>query len=53
MVQYFILIVLSIALSACGKKGPVEPLEPSKYPRTYPKPLSGLKTQKKESSNDT
>jgi hypothetical protein len=38
MVRYCILIVLGICLNACGKKGPVEPLEPSEYPRTYPKP---------------
>lgn len=52
MAQYFILMVLGIALSACGKKGPVESLEPSKYPRTYPKPSSSLNIQKKEPSND-
>ncbi len=58
MVQYFIIIMVSIFLMGCGKKGPVESLEPSEYPRTYPKPpppdshdLKYLK--KKESSDDT
>jgi len=44
MGPYFILIVLGVALSSCGKKGPVESLEPSAYPRTYPKPSSRLNT---------
>jgi predicted small lipoprotein YifL len=57
MVRYFILIVASIFLNACGKKGPVESLEPSDYPRTYPKPSIELtpqkKVEKKEASHDT
>jgi len=56
MVRYFILMMAGIFLAACGKKGPVEPLEPSEYPRTYPKPPldlnPGKKTEKKESSDD-
>lgn len=40
MIPYFVLIFASFLLGACGKKGPVEPLEPSEYPRTYPKPPS-------------
>ncbi|MGV8948599.1 MAG: hypothetical protein ACOH2E_04440 [Candidatus Paracaedibacter sp.] len=47
MVGYFILIGVSLFLSACGKKGPVESLEPSDYPRTYPKPPPDLTPQKK------
>lgn len=39
MNPYFMLIMVCLFLSACGKKGPVEPLEPSDYPRTYPKPV--------------
>ena len=31
-------ILGAILLASCGKKGPVEPLEASNYPRTYPKP---------------
>jgi hypothetical protein len=50
------LIVVGIFLNACGKKGPVEPLEPSEYPRIYPKPSSdldsGKKLKKKEPSDD-
>ena len=38
MFPYSLLIVVCILISACGKKGPVEPLEKSDYPRTYPKP---------------
>lgn len=38
MSQYIILIIVCIVLGGCGKKGPVEPLEPGEYPRTYPKP---------------
>ena len=52
----YILIMASILLSACGKKGPVESLEPSDYPRTYPKPPLDLppqkKVEKKEVSHD-
>lgn len=56
MVRYFILIMVGIFLNACGKKGPLEPLEPSEYPCTYPKPSpdlnSGKKVEKKEPSDD-
>lgn len=38
MFQCFIVIVTCFLVSSCGKKGPVEPLEPGDYPRTYPKP---------------
>jgi predicted small lipoprotein YifL len=41
MNKYFTLMMVLIVgtfLVACGKKGGVEPLEDSKYPRTYPKP---------------
>jgi len=40
MLQRLAFLLLSLLLVACGKKGPVEPLEPSDYPHTYPKPLS-------------
>lgn len=56
MVQYFIIITLSLSLMGCGKKGPVESLEPSEYPRTYPKPPPpdsyDLKYLKKKESYD-
>lgn len=52
MVQYFILIVVGIFLIGCGKKGPVEPLEPSEYPRTYPKPPPDLSSQKKQKKKE-
>jgi predicted small lipoprotein YifL len=38
MFQCLLLLMTCILVSSCGKKGPVEPLEPSDYPRTYPKP---------------
>ena len=38
MWKYAFLIGLSTLVSSCGKKSPVEPLEPSGYPHTYPKP---------------
>lgn len=37
MIRYCILIVASTFIVACGKKGPVEPLEKSDYPRNYPR----------------
>jgi predicted small lipoprotein YifL len=56
MLGYFILVIMSIFLNACGKKGPVESLELSDYPRTYPKPPPDLTPQteveKKEASHD-
>lgn len=56
-VQYLILLIVSLLISSCGKKGPVEPLEESKYPRTYPKPppqdqFPQKKPRQKESPND-
>jgi predicted small lipoprotein YifL len=33
------LIMACLLLNSCGKKGPLEPLEKSDYPRTYPKPI--------------
>jgi len=38
MFQYIVLIGICLVMSSCGKKGPVEPLEPSDYPHPYPKP---------------
>jgi len=38
MYKFGIIILISFGLAACGKKGGVEPLENSDYPRTYPKP---------------
>jgi hypothetical protein len=35
----FLIVIVGILLSACGRKGPVQPLEESTFPHTYPKPL--------------
>jgi predicted small lipoprotein YifL len=37
MVNYLVLILMSLVITACGKKGPLESLEPSQYPHNYPK----------------
>ncbi len=29
-------ILMGMALTACGKKSPPDPLQPDHYPRTYP-----------------
>lgn len=34
--QYLLLVVFTILLSACGKKMDVEPLKPGPFPRSYP-----------------
>lgn len=39
MNQCLMLVMVCALLSGCGKKGPLEPVETSDYPRTYPKPL--------------
>jgi predicted small lipoprotein YifL len=39
MIYWMTFLGIILMLSACGKKGPVEPLEPDQYPRPYPKPL--------------
>jgi hypothetical protein len=39
VVYWISLLGITLMLSACGKKGPVEPLEPDQYPRPYPKPI--------------
>lgn len=44
-------ILVAILLVSCGKKGPVEPLEASNYPRTYPK-SPDVDGQKKQKSNE-
>jgi predicted small lipoprotein YifL len=36
---YMAVILLSILMIGCGRKGPLEPLEKGSYPRTYPKPI--------------
>lgn len=47
-IHYFVLLVASFLVGSCGKKGPIEPLEESKYPRTYPKPpIADQPSQKK------
>ncbi len=56
LITQVVLVMICTLLSACGKKGPVESLEPSDYPRTYPKPLEApfppLKKQdQKENDN--
>ncbi|MBX9804772.1 MAG: hypothetical protein K2Y18_03335 [Alphaproteobacteria bacterium] len=40
MYQCFVVMIVGLLLGACGKKGPLEQLESSEYPRTYPKPPS-------------
>jgi len=40
MIYWMALLGITLTLSACGKKGPLEPLEPDHYPRPYPKPIS-------------
>jgi hypothetical protein len=47
-------IFAAIFLTSCGKKGPVEPLETSNYPRTYPKPpdSDGQQKQKPKVGNN-
>lgn len=56
MWKYAALIGLSVLVSSCGKKGPVEPLEPSGYPHTYPKlkiiESEIIKKSKNEDIND-
>lgn len=56
MSQCLMFIIVCTLLSACGKKGPLEPLEESEYPRTYPKPSQQdsfpLKELKKKDHND-
>jgi hypothetical protein len=39
MYKYILSIAACIFLSACGKKGPVESLEKTDFPRTYPKSM--------------
>jgi hypothetical protein len=34
---FLVLMGLALALTACGKKGNPEPLEPDTFPRPYPK----------------
>lgn len=56
-IHYFVLVVASLLVGSCGKKGPVEPLEESKYPRIYPKPptpdhFSQKKPKQKETPNN-
>jgi len=48
IVKYFSLVIISFFLSACGKKGPVEPLKPGEYPRTYPKASVDTETVNKK-----
>jgi predicted small lipoprotein YifL len=48
MFQYMVLIGICVVMSSCGKKGPVEPLEPSDYPHTYPKPQEELLNEKNQ-----
>ncbi|MBY0461952.1 MAG: lipoprotein [Alphaproteobacteria bacterium] len=36
--RFVFIIIIGLFLSGCGKKGPLEPVEPDNYPRTYPKP---------------
>ena len=56
MLKYAVLIGLSLLVNSCGKKGSVEPLEPSGYPHTYPKPKviqpEIVKMSKSEDVND-
>jgi len=51
MFQYIVLMMVCLLMSSCGKKGAVEPLEQSDYPRPYPKPQKPepliMKKQKK------
>ena len=35
-----ILLFISISLAACGRRGALEPLEPSGYPHYYPMPVT-------------
>ena len=34
----FAVLILALAVAACGKRGPLLPPEDSQYPRTYPAP---------------
>ncbi len=47
-IQYFMVLIISLFLVGCGKKGPVEPLEPSAYPRPYPQPFENDVPSQKE-----
>ncbi len=39
MFRYVLFVMACLILTSCGKKGPLDPLGKSEYPRTYPKPI--------------